>query len=304
MKRKQGLSAGIVQIIRDFDAKFIGYRKLKFVDLPVYSSWPKRLLGIEAFKQRAKTKTEVIREFEQEKWDTLLKAYKQRSWKTFKEFRDRADGPNVWTPCYWNEELFLIHAHKTSQLQADLISGTLGLFLPAQHIVELGCGYGAMLLDIAGRSQFKGSHFIGGELSSNGVKLINLMAGQFKRQVKGYEFDLENYDQNIIPQGAVIYTSFSLAYVSKMEKAIRGIIASKPKVVIHFEPVYTQEKNASLPSLMRRRYIEINDYGRDLVPVLKRMERNNKIEICVMTQPLWGINPFVPVSLIIWRPRS
>lgn len=42
-------------------------------DLPRFSPWPERLIGSESWQQRHKTPEEIIREYEHEKWGSLLR---------------------------------------------------------------------------------------------------------------------------------------------------------------------------------------------------------------------------------------
>ena len=44
-------------------------------DLPRFSPWPARLLGIDKWDQRQKTPEEVTREFEHDKWGHYSKGY-------------------------------------------------------------------------------------------------------------------------------------------------------------------------------------------------------------------------------------
>jgi hypothetical protein len=53
---------------------------------------------------------------------------------------------------------------------------------------------------------------------------------------------------------------------------------------------------------MRRRYIEINDYNRNLVTVLEAAEKEGRIRILTQSPNLFGRNPLLPASLIAWKP--
>lgn len=49
-------------------------RKKKYTldDLPRFSPWPARLLGLEPWGQRTKSSDEILREYEHENWGPLL----------------------------------------------------------------------------------------------------------------------------------------------------------------------------------------------------------------------------------------
>ena len=73
--------------------------------------------------------------------------------------------------------------------------------------------------------------------------------------------DLENMniDSNMVPEGSIIFTSYSLHYTSNLSiKLIDRINRLKPKVVIHFEPIYELFSENTIHNLMCRKYFEAN----------------------------------------------
>ncbi len=77
-------------------------------------------------------------------------------------------------------------------------------------------------------------------------------------------------------------------------------IATRLIRVFHLEPAYALYDDGSLLGLMRRRYIEINDYNRDLVSTL---QGRKDIEILRLEPNTVGWNPFNSLALIEWRFR-
>jgi len=290
-------------VLEKYDARINAYQATCLSELPKYSSWPKRLLGLEEFKQRLKNKQEVLREYEKEKWGELLKLFKKKDWSSFSEFRDSVNGGHSLLPRSWKDRLFLLGESDFNHLQADILADILTHFLPSGNIVELGCGFGGMLLDVAGRRQLKQVQFIGGDIAPSGVELVNLMAKKFDLKVQAHAFDFENFNKSLIPADAIILTSFSLSCFDRsMEKNIEDFMSARPKVVIHLEPVNCQANKDDLLSLMRKRYLEVNGYNGDLGIVLKGLEKIGSIKILAQQEHFLGANPFIPVSLIIWKP--
>lgn len=68
------------------------------------------------------------------------------------------------------------------------------------------------------------------------------------------------------------------------------------QAVFHLEPVY-ELYDKTLLGLMRRRYTQLNDYNRDLLPELQSRPhtRIRRIEPNVI-----GLNPLNPTSVIQW----
>ncbi len=56
--------------------------------------------------------------------------------------------------------------------------------------------------------------------------------------------------------------------------------------------------------LMQRRYVEINGYNTNLLSVLHKHRDDGKIDILVETPQIFGMNPFLPVSVLAWRPKE
>jgi hypothetical protein len=55
---------------------------------------------------------------------------------------------------------------------------------------------------------------------------------------------------------------------------------------------------------MQKQYIEARGYRSNLFTLLKRQEKQRKIEILTEQPAVFGKNPFLPTSIIAWRPRQ
>ena len=53
---------------------------------------------------------------------------------------------------------------------------------------------------------------------------------------------------------------------------------------------------------MCKKYIEINDYNRNLYSQLIKAQKNKKIELKIKKNVI-GSNPFLPISIIEWSPK-
>jgi hypothetical protein len=76
--------------------------------------------------------------------------------------------------------------------------------------------------------------------------------------------------------------------------------ADRIDTVYHLEPAYELQGN-SLMGLLRQRYLDLNDYNRDLIGQLKR--HADRIEILDIRKDAIGFNPFNALAWIKWRPR-
>ena len=98
-----------------------------------------------------------------------------------------------------------------------------------------------------------------------------------------------------------MYTAHALSQLPSARHVIDALAEQADRItaVVNIEPMAPLYDD-SLLGLMRRRYLEVNDYNRDL---LDELRRRTEVEI-VQTRPnIFGQNPFCPVSAVEWRFR-
>ena len=137
------------------------------------------------------------------------------------------------------------------------------------------------------------------------MELIQALAKREKLKVVSgaCDFNTEPLTDFSIPEGAVIYTSYAMHYVPTLDdKHIERLRDCKPSVVVHFEPCYEHHDPATLIGLMRRRYIEVNDYNTNLVSILREQQKQNRIRIIAEQPSVFGSNPLLPASIVAWAP--
>ncbi|MFZ3138514.1 MAG: hypothetical protein WA126_14115 [Thermodesulfovibrionales bacterium] len=275
-------------------------------DLPRFSSWPARLLGIDLWEQKYKTKEEIIREYEHEKWGPLLSRVqkeinditleKVEKWMIY-------DTPDVL--CSIGEKLKLLTAYKAHQRYMNLLEKTLKQYLPASSIVELGCGYGSIILKLAKNMNNSSMSFLAAEYTESGKELTNILARAENISIDlGYcDFTSPEITTLAMPEDAIIFTSYATPYVPRLQDSfIEGICKFNPKIVIHFEPCYEHCEITTLLGLMRKRYIEVNDYNNNLVTLLYRYQKKGIIKIIDEKPTIFGKNPILTASILIWKP--
>jgi len=245
-------------------------------DLPRFSPWPARLLGIDRWQCRKKTTQEVWREYEYEKWGSLVKRVVEADHRISVEKVDEwifQDIPACL--CSIQGRLKLLSAKEAHQQYLDLIEELLRSYLPGSAVVELGAGYGSVILALAKREAFHRMRIIAGEYSTSGLELIKRLALAQSLEIEtGHcDFALPQVVDFGIPRNAVIFTSYATHYVPRLSTDfIRGLSTHHPRVVVHIEPCYEHHECNSLLGLMRRRYIQVNDYNTNLVTLLHDQE--------------------------------
>ena len=106
-----------------------------------------------------------------------------------------------------------------------------------------------------------------------------------------------------IPCEAVIFTSYATMYIPEISADfVKSVCELNPSVVISVEPCYEHYSDETLLGMMRSRYIQVNDYNRNLVSLLHEQQRLGKIIILEEQINVFGINPLLPASILVWKP--
>jgi hypothetical protein len=281
-------------------------RELSIDDLPRYSPWPARLLGVTPWSRPERTREDLLREFEREKWGTLLARVMSSG------TRVSLDDVEAWEAASAPESLvtdgdswLLLPAKEAGARYAAHVAAALSPYKSAPAILELGCGYGGQLLRVAKRPEFSGKRILGGELSESGVKVLRLLAESQGTPLTAGLCDLlaDQVTTFDVPPGSLVYTSYAACYVPMLNLGfVRGISKLRPAAVVHLEPCYEHASPDTLLGLMRRRYIEVNGYTRNLQSVLRDAESQGLIRILAEKPAIFGANPFLPASVLAWMP--
>jgi hypothetical protein len=276
-------------------------------DLPQFSPWPARLLGAARWDPRLTTPEEVTREFDQEKWGPLLaRARAAPSPPTLEDVVDweLQDAPPSLRSV--GGGLKLMGGKEALSHFRDVVAQTVARYLPSSAVVELGCGYGAIILDLARRPAFRGLPFLAAEYTASGVELTRLLAAAqpVALSVAKCDFRSAEMTELSMPVGSVVFTSFATMYIPELSvDFVAALARRRPQAVVHFEPCYEHCDQTKLLGMMRRRYVEVNDYNRNLVSLLHGQERAGAIRILEEQPALCGPNPLLPASVLAWRPR-
>lgn len=283
-------------------------KEFTIADLPKFSPWPHRLLGLIPFEQKQKLHQELLREFEDEKWGPILRATeKSPTHATIQEINDSLFSSR---PKYQlitiNNKIKASTPQKSRDLTLDAITQVLLRYLPAESLVELGAGFGDMFVDIAQHPEFKNMKLFAGEFTESGRKLLNLLCrnSELKCTVGECDFNQNPILNFAIPKQALVFTVTATMYIPKLQNYfIEKLLESEPKCVVHLEPCYEHLDNSDMLGALCQKYFKLNDYNRNLLSLIKRYESNGNIEILEEKPSVIGPNPFLPLSVIVWRPK-
>lgn len=269
---------------------------------PEYSEWPARILGYEDFVPKQRDEEQVKREYDQDKWGAIL------HWLRFEtqdaQFEDliRLQGyePDLVIPYSKGDEFYLGPTLELCLEYEKILAQFLKPHENTGTLVELGSGLGDKLLRLS--LLVETQQLLGGEYTDSGVECGKILSDKWNIPAGFQHFNY--YDPNTLawlPENAVIYTSHSIEQIPYLDRSFfEAVIEKKPKAVLHFEPCYELYTGNTMVDLMRRRYVELNDYNRNLLSMLKQLESENKIKINELHKNIYSVNPLNPTTVISW----
>lgn len=275
-------------------------------DLPNWSAWPARLLGLETWSIPRRTIEKIDSEYDWDKYARCLVFCSNSGIETLtpedvKMFE--TDSRLNETVCVSvGNALYAMQLGDAISRQASMLVETMwSVVEKASVIVELGCGYGYNLWKLS--RHFPSKVYLGGDYSQNAAlvaKLLfsrepNIIVRQFN--LYDYRYDLlEGFQDN---DRVVLFTSHAIEQLPSASLVFDVLASYRECVdtVFHFEPCY-ELHDETLLGLLRRRYAEVNDYNRDLFSVLRS---RSDIRIVQVEADAFGLNPLNPTSIIQWE---
>lgn len=251
--------------------------------------WTKRLIGLENFS-RTRNLEQIDAEYDQVKYGQLadynadhIEAYKQEEFKR----GGLDDSDEIFIS--FKENLFQTQLFLARSIFYSVITHAVQQY-SSDTLCELGCGYGYNLSYL--KNIF--SCVYGGEYSQNAVQLGN----KLNMDVIPFNY-YESNDYQIIKPNSTILTVHSVEQIPNAECFIEGLCSVKKNIVtvVNIEPSFLPSRN-SLVGCLRNRYIELNDYNKNLFSLLKK---RNDIEILDYSEDIFGINPLNSASLAVWK---
>lgn len=277
-------------------------------DLPRYSPWPARLLGAEPWEQRAKTPEAVLHEYDVDKWGTL--------WTRMQQSDERITVEDVDNWCMDVPEPALVWAYErfkpmsyvaAHRIYMELVAEVLQRYIPASAIAELGCGYGSIVLKLARNSLLSDIPFFAAEYTESGIAMVQQLAAteNLPVEVGHCDFAAPSVTDMALPPGAVVFTSYATPYVPMLQDSfVESLLALQPKAIVHFEPCYEHCDSTTLFGLLQRRYLEVNDYNRNLLTLLREHEAQRRITVVHEEKTVFGSNPLLSASIVVWQPAA
>ncbi len=277
-------------------------KEINFDDLVNFTNLPETISNSLDYEIKHKTKDEVLREFNHEKWFKILDEVKKDKTILLKDIDQKMEEFEKLSPFYYKKKFYVGSGKQIFQKHIEIYKNTLDPFVKnASSIVELGAGYGSKILNLSNYENYNKLPLYAGEFTENGCNVIRLLSKRMNKKIEVGHCDLKEQiiDGIKVPKNSIIFTSYAAHYIENFKSNfIDFILELDPLIVINFEPCYENHSDSKYGSLCKR-YIELNGYNLNLITVLKKANLNRKIHLDI-SDNIIGSNPFLPISILKW----
>ncbi|MDD4628688.1 MAG: class I SAM-dependent methyltransferase [Candidatus Peribacteraceae bacterium] len=282
-------------------------REIPFDELPAWSPWPARLLGLTDWKPPVRTEKKVDSEYDKDEYLRCLAFAKEHPAATPEEvraFEFRMEERKTFCVSV-GEALHEIPAERVIPIDSELLIETMQpLMDKVDTVVELGCGYGINLWTL--QQRFPGKRYVGGEYSPNAVTLAHQLYKNIPEiQVEPFNFYDASYAlfAKLPPTAKIlVFTRHAIEQLPSAQAVLAGLAPHFPNIVagVHLEPTIGNYSD-SVFGLLMRKYIVINDYNRDLLQLLT--DRKD-VSLLKNDPNVYGVSPLNPTSILVWKPKK
>ena len=238
----------------------------------------------------------------------------ERGWRqNLDEARAGGFHPDTLKPKYFRGNRFLrwqrdLIVSDNPQIEHDLFVLArrllFGSFLPGIHtIYEIGSGSCNNLWLLS--ELFPDARIVGLDWVAPAVQLATELGRATGRRIEGRQFDMLNPDRDFtLEPGAAVITIHALEQLGDRHRALLDwLAASRPALVLHYEPVVEFYDRAALLDYLAVWYSERRRYLSGFWTEMSARRQANRVEILDAYRPgLGGV--YHESSVIAWRPTA
>lgn len=171
-----------------------------------------------------------------------------------------------------------------------------------ENVYEFGCGSGFNLLNLS--NSRKNLNLFGTDFVNNSVTLIKELANHYNLKLESELFDMTKPNYNYeIKEKSCVFTHGSIEQLAgKFSNFIDYLIQKKPENCFHLEPVIEFYDEKVLFDNLLIKFYKKRGYSEGLVPYLKKLENEGKIEITLLHKMNFGSLFMEGYNLIVWKP--
>jgi len=174
-------------------------------------------------------------------------------------------------------------------------------FSDVDNIFEFGCGTGFNL--IAASEIFPNKKLFGSDFVQPAVDLVNATAKKYNIELNGELFNmLEPRSDYKIPKCSGVMTFGSLEQLaSDLEPMINFLLDSSPDIIVHTEPAIELYDDSKLNDYLAIKFQGKRGYSEGLLPLLKRLEAQGKIELIKVKRLFFGSLYMEGYNTFVWK---
>ncbi len=268
-----------------------------------YSAWPERMLNSVKIKDKTRTSSDNNREYNDDKWGPLLTTILKNKVKNVIE-ADKIYYRDEDTISMISQDICIGRCYEARQFYNELIFKYLNEIDEIESLVELGAGYGSVILGYEQQKErrHKIKKWAAYEYTEAGQQCISELSSLCNFKVYYCDFNSDD-DYESIPENSVIITSGATMCAPELKKSFfTALLKRNPKLVVHFEPIPKFFED-TLVGIMQKRYLELNDYNQNLYDLLCFMRDDGLIEFKDLRKNIFAENIFAPFSLVSWSSK-
>lgn len=172
-----------------------------------------------------------------------------------------------------------------------------------KHVVELGCGTGTSQLILA--ELLPDAQLTASDWAEPSQEIIRAIGAYLKRDIKPVNFNmltLEGWNELGINSGSAVLTVHALEQLGDGCGALLDkLVAAKPKLCVHFEPVAELYDEAQLTDYLAAYYHRHRNYLHGWLTRLRALETQGKVRLLDVRRLSFGDRYHEAYSVIAWQ---
>lgn len=255
-------------------------------------------------RRRRRNRALVSKEYDEGAWRQIVE---ERRWEAAPSLESflvgtsrlvgarKIDGRLLWLP---DDEYSLWRISAIQSILAAAAPGT-------EEIVEVGCGFGLNLFSLALAGRWP--QLIGLDISENALAAGRQIAAHFGVNAQFRPIDLTQPDHPGFKAltGKTVFTYLCLEQLpDNLEGALQGILAARPKRVVHVESAVGLLSPWRPLDLVNELYVRSRDYQTRLVPLLDGLAADGSIKLLERQRLAFGPTCHHDPALLVWEPQG
>jgi SAM-dependent methyltransferase len=175
-------------------------------------------------------------------------------------------------------------------------------FAGLRRVVEFGCGTGTSLMLLA--ESHPHLQLLGLDWAESSQRILQQLSLRTGRTIEGRRFDMFEPGGDLpLGEGTGVLTSAALEQIGDRHGPLLDrLLAGRPSVCVHIEPLLELYDEQSLFDDVARRYHLRRNYLRGFLPRLQELERQGRIEILELRRTGLGSFFHEGYGVVVWRP--